>query len=130
MVDEYEKVGKPMIGVQEMPKDVLDRYGIVDLFPNSMRLKGIVEKPEYGTAPSNLASFGRMILNQEIVDELKNTPLGKGGELWIVDAIEKYIKKEWLTTGDPLNYLRATLKYAFDRPELRDEIADFYKNNY
>src|SRR3989339_490423 len=44
MVDEYEKVGKPMIGVQEMPKDVLDRYGIVDLFPNSMRLKGIVEK--------------------------------------------------------------------------------------
>lgn len=142
MVLEYEKVGKPMIGVQEMPKDVLDRYGIVDLFPNSMRLKGIIEKPEYGTAPSNLASFGRMILNQEIVDELKNTPLGKGGELWIVDAIEKYIKKggdfyakkvedgEWLTTGDPLNYLRATLKYAFDRPELKEEIADFYKNNY
>lgn len=142
MIEEYNNIGKPMIGVQEMPNEVLDRYGIVDLFPNSMRLKGIVEKPETGKAPSNLASFGRMILNQEIVDELKNTPLGKGGELWVVDAIEKYIKKggdfyakkiidgEWLTTGDPLNYLRAILKYAVDRPELKEEINNFYKQNY
>lgn len=142
MVREYEKVGKPMIGVQEMPDDVLDRYGIVDLFPDSMRLKGIIEKPDAGTAPSNLAAFGRMILNQEIVDELQNTPLGKGGELWIVDAIEKYIQKggdfyakkvqdgEWLTTGDPLNYLRAILKYAIDRDELRKEIEDFYQKNF
>lgn len=142
MVEEYEKVGKPMIGVQEMPDEVLDRYGIVDLFPNAMRLKGIVEKPNINEAPSKLAAFGRMILNQEIIDELKNTPLGKGGELWIVDAIERYIKKggdfyakkvedgEWLTTGDPLNYLRAILKYAIDRKDLREEIKDFYNNNF
>ncbi len=142
MVEEYEKIGKPMVGVQEMPDEVLDRYGIVDLFPNTMRLKGIVEKPNINEAPSKLAAFGRMILNQEIIDELKKTPLGKGGELWIVDAIERYIKKggdfyakkiedgEWLTTGDPLNYLRAILKYAIDRKDLRGEIKDFYNNNF
>jgi len=142
MIEEYGKVGKPMIGVQEMPHEVLNRYGIVDLFPNSMRLKGIIEKPAIEEAPSNFAGFGRMILNQEIVDELKNTPPGKGGEIWIVDAIERYIKKggdiyakkvedgEWLTTGDPLNYLRATLEYALDREELRNEIKEFYLKNF
>jgi len=80
-----------------------------------------------------------MILNQEIVEVLKNTPLGKGEELWVVDAIREYIKKggkfyakkvedgEWLTTGDPLNYLKATLKYAFERDDIGDELKKYTK---
>ena len=78
-----------------------------------------------------------MILNQEIVDILKETPLGKGKELWIVDAISEYVRRggkyyvkkvedgEWLTTGDPLNYLKAVLKYAFDREDLADDLKKF-----
>ncbi|HOZ55882.1 MAG: UTP--glucose-1-phosphate uridylyltransferase [Parcubacteria group bacterium ADurb.Bin316] len=139
MVDEYDKTGHLMIGVQEVPKEEANRYGIVKLKDDSMQLEDIIEKPSVEESPSQLADFGRMILNQEIVEVLKNTPLGKGEELWVVDAIREYIKKggkfyakkvedgEWLTTGDPLNYLKATLKYAFERDDIGDELKKYTK---
>jgi len=139
MVDDYNKTGHLMIGVQEVPRNQVDRYGIIKLKKGSMRLEDIIEKPAIKEAPSQLADFGRMILNQDIIDILKNTPLGKGNELWIVDAIRKYVqgggefyaKKvksgKWLTTGDPVNYLRVILEYAIDRKELREVIKE-YKN--
>jgi UTP--glucose-1-phosphate uridylyltransferase len=133
MVDDYDQNGHLMIGVQEVPADQVDRYGIVAVDDN-MRITNIVEKPALDQAPSRLADFGRMILDQEIVDTLKNTDLGKGNELWIVDAIKKYIDNggefyakpvkdgQWLTTGDPYNYLKAILTYAQDHPDLKDKL--------
>ncbi|MCD4760620.1 UTP--glucose-1-phosphate uridylyltransferase [bacterium] len=141
MVDDYNETGHLMIGVQEVPRDQVDRYGIVSLKnKKTMQLDGIVEKPSIAKAPSQLADFGRMILNQDIIDVLRRTKLGKGSELWIVDAIRDYIKRggkfyakeikdgEWLTTGDPLNLLRTTLKYAWDRKELRRFLKDYLKS--
>lgn len=139
MVDDYDKTGHLMIGVQEVPESEVSRYGIVKLDGDTMRITDIVEKPEAGQAPSRFADFGRMILNQEIIDILKNQPLGKGNELWIVDAIGQYIKQggqfyakqvedgEWMTTGDPLNYLKAILAYAMDRPELNKELKKYFQ---
>ena len=140
MIDDYNKSGHLMIGVQEVPKNQVDRYGIVDLEKGSMKLKGIIEKPSVKQAPSCLADFGRMILNQEIIDILKNTALGRGNELWIVDAIRDYIKAggefyakkvedgKWLTTGDPLNYLKAILEYAIERDDVSDELKKYFQN--
>lgn len=140
MVDDYEKNGNLMIGVQEMPKEVLNRYGIVKLKEGTMEIEDIIEKPEPEQAPSNLADFGRMILNQDFINILKETALGKGNELWVVDAIKTYVKNggkfeakkiedgEWLTTGDPLNYLKATLTYALDREDIGNDIKDFINN--
>lgn len=139
MVKDYEKTGHLMIGVQEIPKDQVVRYGIVDIDESTMRLKGIIEKPKIEEAPSQLADFGRMIINQEIVDILKKIPLGKSNELWIVDAITEYVKNggefyvkkvedgEWLTTGDPLNYLKAVLKYAIEREDMKKDLGEFIK---
>ncbi len=139
MIEEYEKNKKPMIGVQAVPKNQVNKYGIVKLKTGTMQLEDIIEKPSTEEAPSNLADFGRMILNQDIIDILQNTPLGKGNELWIVDAIRSYIQNgnefyakeikdgEWLTTGDPVNYLKAILSYAVDRKELKNEILNFIK---
>ncbi len=139
MVDEYNKTGKLMIGVQEVPKDEVDRYGIVSLKEGSTQIDDIIEKPAVGEAPSNLADFGRMILNQDIINVLKETSLGKGNELWIVDAIRKYISNggefhakkveggEWLTTGDPFNYLKAILKYAVERKDIGKDLKKYLK---
>jgi UTP--glucose-1-phosphate uridylyltransferase len=139
MIDDYNKTGHLMIGVQEVPQDQVYRYGIVKVKKNSLRLEDIIEKPSVKEAPSRLADFGRMILNQEIVDILKKTALGKDNELWIVDAIRTYVKNggefyakkisggEWLTTGDPLNYMKTMLKYAFDRNDIGPEIKKFVK---
>jgi len=137
MVDDYNKTGHLMIGVQEVPKKEVVRYGIVKVKKGSMQIQDIVEKPSVKEAPSRLADFGRMILNQEIIDILKSLPLGKNNELWVVDAIKQYVKQggkfyakkiqggEWLTTGDPLNYMKTILKYAFDRPDIGPEIKKF-----
>lgn len=137
MVDDYNKTGHLMIGVQEVPLPDVVRYGIVKVKPGTMQIEDIIEKPSVKDTPSRLADFGRMILNQEIVDILKNLPLGKGNELWIVDAIRQYVKQggkfyakkvkdgEWLTTGDPLNYMKTNLKYAFDRDDIGPEMKKF-----
>lgn len=137
MVDDYALHGCPMIGVQEVPADEASRYGIVKLKDNSMELEDIIEKPEPGKSPSCLADFGRMILNQEIINILREIPLGKDGELWTVDAIREYVRRgnkfmakkiedgEWLTTGDPLNYLKAVVKYAVDREDIGSDFREF-----
>lgn len=142
MVDDYEKNGNLMIGVQEMPKEVLNRYGIVKLKEGTMEIEDIIEKPSIEEAPSCMADFGRMILNQDFINILRKTALGKGNELWIVDAIKTYVKNGgkfmakkiedgvWLTTGDPSNYLKAILAYAGDREELKDDLATYIKNIY
>jgi UTP--glucose-1-phosphate uridylyltransferase len=136
MVEDYEKNGKLMIGVQEVSKETVNRYGIVKLRKGTREIEDIIEKPTVEESPSNLADFGRMILDQDIINVLKNTALGKGNELWIVDAIRTYVKNggiflakeveggEWLTTGDPLNYLKATLDYAFEREDIGEDIKE------
>jgi len=139
MIKDYEKTGHLMIGVQEVPREEVSRYGIVKLKDKTMQIEDIVEKPSVKEAPSRLADFGRMILDQDIIDILKKTPLGKGNELWIVDAIRKYVKKggkfyakkiedgEWLTTGDPLNYFKANLRYGLKDKEIGKELKEYIK---
>jgi UTP--glucose-1-phosphate uridylyltransferase len=142
MVDDFEKNNLPMIGVQEVAKEEVVRYGIVKLREGTMEIEDIIEKPSMEEAPSCLADFGRMILNREFIEILKKTALGKGNELWITDAIKAYVKQggkflakkvedgEWLTTGDPLNYMKALLKYAMDRDDLKNELQEFVKKNF
>jgi len=139
MIDDYNKHGHLIMGVQEVPlKDVV-RYGIVKLKKGAEQIEDIVEKPTTQNTPSRLAEFGRFILNKDIIDILKKTALGKNNELWVVDAIKTYIQQggvffakevkdgQWLTTGDPLNYLKAILTYALDREDLKEDLRRFIK---
>ncbi len=140
MIEDYNKTERLMIGVQEVPANQVDRYGIVELKEDTTQIIDIIEKPDIDKAPSCLADFGRMILNQDIIDILKNTNLGKDNELWIVDAIRNYVKGggefyakkvedgEWITTGDPFNYLKANLKYAFDRDDISNDLKKFLRD--
>ncbi|PIP28343.1 MAG: UTP--glucose-1-phosphate uridylyltransferase [Candidatus Moranbacteria bacterium CG23_combo_of_CG06-09_8_20_14_all_35_22] len=139
MVDDYNQNGNLMIGVQEVSKETVNRYGIVKLKEGTMQIEDIIEKPAIEEAPSNLADFGRMILDQNIINVLKDTALGKGNELWIVDAIRTYVKNggkfiakkveggEWMTTGDPLNYMKAILAYAYEREDLKNDLGEYIK---
>lgn len=139
MINDYEKYGHLMIGVQPVPEKEVERYGIVKLKKGTMQIENIIEKPSLKQAPSQLADFGRMILNQDIIDILRKTSLGKNNELWVVDAIKTYVKQggiflakpvkngQWLTTGDPLNYLKTVLTYAIDREDLKKDLTEFIK---
>lgn len=137
LVDLYQRERAPMIGVQKVSKEEVEKYGIVKYREGTVELEDIIEKPSKTEAPSLHAGFGRMILNREIVDILARTSRGKGDELWIVDAIKnflheggRFLAKEveggaWITTGDPENYLRAILTYAVDRPELKEVLHEY-----
>jgi len=136
MVEAYNLHGYPMIGVQEVPESEVSKYGIVDVDLETMQMRDIVEKPSQDESPSRLAVFGRYILNQEIIDILRETALGKGNELWIADAIQNYIRRggkmyaktveggQWMTTGDPLNYMMTILSYAIERPDIGSQIKE------
>jgi UTP--glucose-1-phosphate uridylyltransferase len=75
--------------------------------------------------------FGRFLLSDDIIQILTEIPPGKANELWLTDAVREYVKRggrvvtesiadgEWLTIGDPVNYLKTVIEYALDDGELR-----------
>lgn len=124
LVESYEAHddAKAIIIAQEMPKEVLNKYGIIRLKnEEDMTLENIVEKPNIEDAPSNLTSYGRYLLTPEVFKYLNPNNTGLDGELWTVDAITNlaeegpvYVEKTrgtWMTTGDPKNYAAASEYY-------------------
>ncbi len=130
--DEHPEA-KAIIVAQEMPREVLNRYGIIELRnKQKMLLKDIIEKPAIEDAPSNLTSYGRYLLTPEVFQHLNPCNTGLDDELWTVDAITKmamsgdvYVVKtagQWMTTGDPKNYFLTHLEYVLNNEDYREEI--------
>ena len=140
LIEVYERYRpEAVIAVQEVPSDEIHRYGVVKLKESTdhNELEYIVEKPSRDKAPSNLAQLGRFVLSHRIIDELENLRVGKGGELWLTDAIGQLAKTDpvlvhpidgtWFTTGDPLRFLKTTVAFALDRPDIGPEFAAYLK---
>lgn len=119
-------------GVQPVPWADVVRYGIVELVEGTTNvMKDVVEKPAREEAKSNLAMFGRFLLSHAVIQILSEIPPGKGNELWLTDAVREYVKcggrvvinpvtdGEWLTIGDPVNYLQTLIEYALEDDEIR-----------
>jgi UTP--glucose-1-phosphate uridylyltransferase len=137
-----KKGGAVTVAVQKVPKKEVVRYGIYKLKRGSSdKVEGVIEKPSVKEAPSQLAGFGRFVLNHKIIDVLdknfKSDTLGKDNELWLTDAILKYakgndvyaakIKGEWMTTGDPLRYMKTQVMYALEREDIGKEFKKYLK---
>jgi UTP--glucose-1-phosphate uridylyltransferase len=138
MVAVYKEHGCSILGVEEVPRNETDRYGIVDPVSSSGRnsfVRNIVEKPAPEVAKSNLAVVGRYILNPRIFAHLQTIPRGAGGEIQLTDAIEQLLKEEQVLAyrfkgkrydcGSKLGYLQATVEYALRHPELRDAFREY-----
>ncbi|MEE6075170.1 UTP--glucose-1-phosphate uridylyltransferase GalU [Avibacterium paragallinarum] len=90
MVELYNQYNCTIVAVEEVPEDETHKYGVISGKPindSLFQVEDMVEKPEKGTAPSNLAIIGRYILTPDIFDLLENTPAGKNGEIQITDAL-------------------------------------------
>ena len=139
LIDAYEKdEPKAVVGVQEVDWQEVERYGTVKYKENTQdnRIEECLEKLPPKEAPSNKAVFGRFILTREVVEEADKTPLGKDNELWVADILNRLAKRgekviaqpiegEWDTTGDPLNYLKASVKYALERNDIGEDFKDY-----
>ncbi|MBY7886535.1 UTP--glucose-1-phosphate uridylyltransferase GalU [Vibrio fluvialis] len=95
MVALYNQFRCSIVAVQEVPESETHKYGVIagELIKDDIfRVDDMVEKPEPGTAPSNLAIIGRYILTPDIFDLIEQTEPGKGGEIQITDALLKQAK--------------------------------------
>ena len=133
LIEKHNRTGALVVGTQEVAWEDVVRYGIAQIKEGSTEkeLEDVVEKPSLEEARSNLAVFGRFLLSAEIIQILTEIPAGKADELWLTDAVREYIRRggrvvaqsvddgEWLTIGDPINYLTTLLEYALSDNEVR-----------
>ena len=144
MIKVYEKFGGIVIsGVKIENKEDLKRYGIADLTHvenNVYKINKIIEKPEIDKAPSNIATHGGYILPPEIFSALKKVQPGRGGEIWLVDAINLLSKEgipvytvvikngKYFDTGNKFEYLKTVVEFALQHNEISEEFKKFIKS--
>lgn len=141
LIDVFGKYGDPVLTAFEVDDAGTEKYGILDALEveeDIYQVKNIVEKPGPKNAPSHLASLGAFILTPDIFPALEKTKLGKGGELWLVDAIFKLLKKrpiyarrvdgEYYDTGSKLGYLRANVEFGLRDGKIGKEFRKYLKN--
>lgn len=133
LIETHDRTGALVAGVQEVPPEDVVRYGIVE-FKEGFEMKDVVEKPSREEAKSKMAMFGRFLLSADVIRILGEIPLGKANELWLTDGVREYIRRggrvfaqpvvdgEWLTIGDPVNYLKTLIEYALDEKEIRSAL--------
>ena len=136
MIARFNQTHAAQIMVEAVPENMVDQYGIVDVLTapvegESALMRGIVEKPAIGTAPSNLSVVGRYVLPAKIMQLLAETPKGAGNEIQLTDAIaslqlleqvEAYrMQGQTFDCGSKLGYLKAVLHYGVAHPQLGAE---------
>ncbi len=141
IIDTYEQYGHSVIAVETVPKDKVDRYGIVGgdmLSKKVLKLTEMVEKPEIGKAPSNLAIAGRYILTPDIFSALEKTERGKGNEIQLTDAMKILLNQEDIMAtiiegkrydiGNKLDFLKTTVEFALKRKEFAGPFGQYLKD--
>lgn len=132
LIEQYERTGRSVIGVQMVGVDQTHRYGIVDpgqRVDNLYEVNRFVEKPPQGQAPSNLAIMGRYVLTPDIFEYLGRHELGAGGEIQLTDAIQKLNMDKGVyafdfqgiryDVGEKLGFIMTTIDFALRNSELR-----------
>ncbi|TCI28529.1 UTP--glucose-1-phosphate uridylyltransferase GalU [Exiguobacterium sp. SL-10] len=140
LIDQYEQVGRSIIGVQRVPYEMTNRYGIIDPLAVEGKLipvRTFVEKPPIGNAPSNLAILGRYILTPDVFEALSAQEIGTGGEIQLTDAIARLNEVETVyayefdgrryDVGEPIGFVETTIAYALCDPDLKANVHTLLK---
>jgi UTP--glucose-1-phosphate uridylyltransferase len=139
MVEAYQNTGGSMVAAMEVPPEKASAYGVLDVRENMgalVSVKGMVEKPAPGEAPSNLAVIGRYILSPKVLQNLSRIKSGAGGEIQLTDAIAREIaegRDVWgfrfrgqrFDCGSKAGFLQATVAFGMAREDLRDDFIAY-----
>jgi UTP--glucose-1-phosphate uridylyltransferase len=138
LVEAYERVGGNVVAALEVPDSETDKYGVIDPGSSDGRLteiRGMVEKPAPGTAPSNLMLPGRYILQPEVMRALDSQEAGAGGEIQLTDAMAKLIGKQPFHAslfdgqrydcGSATGFVIANLAVALQREDVAPAVREF-----
>jgi UTP--glucose-1-phosphate uridylyltransferase len=146
MLAVQERFGGSVIALMEVPEEMVSLYGVATVDPEpvlvadryeTVRIRDLVEKPPADEAPSNLAVIGRYVLSPAVFDVLRRTEPGRGGEIQLTDALCELARASdeagqpvhgvvftgrRYDTGDRVDYLKAIIRLACERPDLGPEI--------
>jgi UTP--glucose-1-phosphate uridylyltransferase len=138
MVEAYERIGGNIVAALEVPDSETHKYGVIDPGATDGRLteiRGLVEKPSPGTAPSNLMLPGRYILQPEVMRALDAQERGAGGEIQLTDAIARLIGQQPLHAfrfegerydcGSATGFVIANIAMALDRSDVGPAVDQF-----
>jgi UTP--glucose-1-phosphate uridylyltransferase len=141
MAQVFAREGASLLGVEEVPRDQTQSYGIVTIdkmVDDLARMHSIVEKPKPAAAPSNLAVIGRYVLTPRIFELLGAVTPGAGGEIQLTDAISKLLTHEQVFAlrlpgrrydcGSKLGYLQAMVEFGLRHPETGEAFARYLKS--
>jgi UTP--glucose-1-phosphate uridylyltransferase len=142
LLDVYEKTGRSVLAVMEVPEEAISAYGVIAAEPvdgdRLYRVRDMVEKPPRDSAPSNLAIIGRYVLTPAIFDALAGTKPGRLGELQLTDGIRRLLDSEPVyacrfegsryDAGDKLGFLKATVELGLRNPELGDAFRAYLRS--
>jgi len=142
LIDVYYKENpSAVLAVQEVPDSEVERYGTVEYkkgSENKYEISSLLEKMPLGKNPSNMAQFGRFVFGYDVIKQVKKTPTGKDSELWVSDVLNSLAKNgnkviaqpiegEWLTTGDPLRYMKTQVRFALEREDIGKDFLEYIK---
>jgi UTP--glucose-1-phosphate uridylyltransferase len=141
MAELFEREQCSLLGVEEVPRDQTQSYGIVTIDPmkgDTARIHSIVEKPKPKDAPSNLAVIGRYVLTPRIFELLSQVTPGAGGEIQLTDGISQLLTHERALAvrlpgqrfdcGSKLGYLKATVEFGTRHSEIGRPFTEYLKN--
>jgi len=142
MVEAYGQVGGNIVAALEVPDSETHKYGVIDpgaTVGRLMEIRGMVEKPAPGTAPSNLMLPGRYILQPEVMRALDAQEKGAGGEIQLTDAIAKLVGQQSLHAfrfegerydcGSAAGFVIANLAMALERKDVGPAVREFVANS-
>ena len=144
LMDVFESYSNTVLGVQKVSTNEVNKYGIIsceEIGERLYKVKDLVEKPAIDNAPSNVAILGRYIITPEIFDILGETEPGSGGEIQLTDALRALGSSQPMYAynfegkrydiGSKLGFLQATVEFALQREDLKDEFREYLKEtNY
>ncbi|PJA46238.1 UTP--glucose-1-phosphate uridylyltransferase, partial [Candidatus Uhrbacteria bacterium CG_4_9_14_3_um_filter_41_35] len=142
LIEAYEKYETPIIGLVEVPKSEVHKYGVVGgtmLTESEIAIEKFVEKPLAKEAPSNLITPGKYIITPEILELLKTQKPGKGGEIRLADAFITYLEQNKVIhgkvmkgtrydCGNKLGLLIASIEFGLKHPEIKKDLKKYLRS--
>lgn len=138
MIEVFNEYKTSILGVQQVPLEDVDKYGIVKakyIEDRVYKVTDMVEKPDREKAPSNIAILGRYIITPRIFDYLEKQEAGAGGEIQLTDALKKLSQEEAMyaydfigkryDVGNKMGFLQATVEFALSREDLKEEFLTY-----
>lgn len=135
LIDVFNRFGSTVLAVQQVPREEVVQYGVIEpkqVEPRLYEVHSVVEKPSVEEAPSNLTTVGRFVATPELFDVLAETPPGRAGEIWLMDAFDRLIARQPVYAceyegirfdcGRPLGLLQASIHLGLQREGLGQDV--------